>query len=157
MSQPRFGREVVRRCAVICALLAMPVSVLRAADERNVLLNRALQRAEQKLRTCGPDLHARFGVEAGSLRAITYAAGPNVQACRDMNNVALGKVGEPIIVLCGPQFWRKVEQNGDEAAYFLIHEYLHTRGLKEWPHGGKYDSVSITRIIKETCLADTQG
>jgi hypothetical protein len=153
MSQPWFRRGVVRWCTVTCALLSMPVPVLKAADDRNALLNRVLQTAEQKLRTCGPDVYARFGVEAGNLRAITYAAGPNIRACRDTNTLALGKVGEPLIVLCAPQFWQKVEQDRDEAAYFLLHEYLHTRGLNEWPHGGKYDSVSITRIIKEACSA----
>jgi hypothetical protein len=130
-------------------LLAVPTA-LTAADDRDRLLNRALRTAEEKLLTCGGDLHARFGVEPGSLRTITYAVGP-VHACRDTNNVALGKRGEPFIVLCTPQFWRKVEQDEQEAAYFLIHEYLHTRGLDEWPNGGKYDSVSITRIVKETC------
>jgi len=56
-----------------------------------------------------------------------------------------------LIVLCTPQFWRKVQQSDEEAAYFLIHEYLHTRGLNEWPHGGRYDSVSITQIVRESC------
>jgi hypothetical protein len=151
MSQPGSRRGVVRWCTVAIILLSVPAAPLRAADDREALLNRALRAAEEKLRTCGPDLHARFGVEAGSLRAITYTVGPNIRACRDMNNVALGKVGEPLIVLCTPQFWRKVEQDEEAAADFLIHEYLHTRGLNEWPHGGKYDSVSITRIVKETC------
>jgi hypothetical protein len=130
-------------------LLWSPAS--RAAEDKDTLLNRAVELAEAKLRSCGPRLHARFGVEAGSLRTITYAAGDRISACRDTNNVALGKVGEPLIVLCTPQFWRKVAQDEESAAYFLIHEYLHTRGLGEWPHGGKYDSVSITRIVKETC------
>ena len=152
MSQFRFGSwPGVRRSAVAFVLLSIPVTLLGADDGQNVLLNQALRVAEQKLRTCGPDLHARFGVEPASLRAITYAVGPNVRACRDMNNVALGKVGEPLIVLCTPQFWRKVEQSEEDAAYFLIHEYLHTRGLNEWPHGGRYDSVSITQIVRETC------
>jgi|SRR5262245_13508464 len=150
MSQ-RFRRKGLWLYAVNCVLLSMPVTALKAADDRNVLLNRAIQAAEAKLRTCEPDLRSRFGIESGSLRAITYAANHKIQACRDMNNVALAKVGEPLIVLCTPQFWRKVAQDEDEAVYFLIHEYLHTRGLKEWPHGGKYDSVSITRIVKETC------
>jgi hypothetical protein len=141
----------VRRCTAAFVLFSLPAAPLKASDDRNVLLNRAVQRAEEKLRTCGPELYARFGVEAGSLRTITYAAGDNVRACRDLNTIVLGKVGEPLIVLCTPQFWRKVEQAEDEAADFLIHEYLHTRGLNEWPHGGKYDSVSITRIVKETC------
>jgi hypothetical protein len=140
---------VVRLCTVV--LFSTPVDGLSAADDKNELLNRAVQRAEQKLRTCGADLHARFGVEAGSLRAIKYSASPDVRACRDTNNVALAQVGEPLIVVCAPQFWRKVEQDEDEAAYFIIHEYLHTRGVKEWPHGGNYDSVSITRVIKEIC------
>jgi hypothetical protein len=121
------------------------------ADATNALLNRALQLAEKKLRACGPELHTRFGVEPGSLRAITYAVGANIRACRDTNTVALAKVGEPLIVLCTPQFWRKVHQDVEGAAHLLIHEYLHTRGLDEWPHGGSYDSVSITRIVKETC------
>jgi hypothetical protein len=141
----------VRRCSVALVLLSIPLSGLGADDDKDLLLNRAVQVAEKKLRTCGRDLHARFGVEPGNLRAITYAVGPNVRACRDLNNVALGKVGEPLIVLCTPQFWRKVEQSEEEAAYFLIHEYLHTRGLNEWPHGGKHDSVAITQIVKETC------
>src|SRR5262245_48455606 len=111
---------------VAIALLSMPAASLAAADDKNVLLNRALQVAEQKLRACGPELHARFGVEPGSLRAITYAVAPNVRECRDPNTVVLAKVGEPVIVLCTPQFWRKAEQAPEDAAYFLIHEYLHT-------------------------------
>jgi hypothetical protein len=141
----------VRRCTILFVLLSARVASLGAADDKDLLLNRAVQVAEKKLGACGPDLHARFGVEPGNLRAIAYAVGPNVRACRDMNTVALGKVGEPLIVLCTPQFWRKVQQSEEEAAYFLIHEYLHTRGLNEWPHGGKYDSVSITQIVRETC------
>jgi hypothetical protein len=90
----------------------------------------------------------------GLARAITYAVGPKVPAYRDMNTVALGKVGGPLIVLCTPQFRRKVEQDEEAAAYFLIHEYLHTRGLDEWRHGGKYDSVSITRIVREACSSN---
>jgi len=152
MSQFRFRSwPGVRRCTVALVLLSLRVASLGAADDKDLLLNRAVQVAEKKLRTCGPDLHARFGVEPGSLRAISYAVGPNIRACRDLNNVALGKVGEPLIVLCTPQFWRKVQQSEEEAAYFLIHEYLHTRGLNEWPHGGKLDSVSITQIVRETC------
>jgi hypothetical protein len=151
MSQSGPCWTMVRRCAITCVLLAVPTPRLGAADDRNALLNRAVQRAEQKLRTCRSGLQARLGVELGNLRAVTYAVGPGIRACRDMNNVALGKVGEPLIVLCTPQFWRVVEQDTDEAAYFLIHEYMHTRGLNEWPHGGRLDSVSITRIVKETC------
>ena len=138
-------------CRLTVALVLLPSPALRASDDKDALLNRTIQLAEAKLRTCGPQLHARFGVKAGSLRTITYASGDNVRACRDTNNVVLGKVGEPLIVLCGPQFWRKVQQDEDSAAYFLIHEYLHTRGLGEWPHGGRHDSVSITRMVRETC------
>lgn len=151
MSQPGSWWGVVRWCVVTSVSLSMPAPRLGAADDRNALLNRVVQTAEQKLQVCGSDLQARFGVELGSLRAVSYVVGPNIRACRDMNNVALGKVGEPLIVLCTPQFWRVVEQDTDQAAYFLIHEYLHTRGLDEWPHGGRLDSVSITRIVKETC------
>jgi hypothetical protein len=151
MCQPASGWRVVGWCTIACVLLSVPAPRLGADDDRNALLNRVVLRAEQKLQTCGSDLQTRFGVEVGSLRAVTYAVGPNIRACRDMNNVALGRVGEPLIVLCTPQFWRVVEQDMDEAAYFLIHEYLHTRGLNEWPHGGRFDSVSITRIVKETC------
>jgi hypothetical protein len=141
----------VRWGTVALVLLSVAAAPLAAASDKDVLLNRAVQAAEQKLRSCGPELHARFGVEPGSLRAITFAVAPNVRACRDLNTVALGKVGEPLIVLCTPQFWRMAEQAREEAAYFLIHEYLHTRGLDEWPHGGKYDSVSITQIVREVC------
>jgi hypothetical protein len=84
-------------------------------------------------------------------RASAPRSTPLFRRCRDLNNVALGKVGEPLIVLCTAQFWRKVQQSEEEAAYFLIHEYLHTRGLNQWPHGGTHDSVSITQIVRETC------
>ena len=151
MSPFRSGRGVVRAFAFV--LLSAPCGLATAADERDELLNRAVLAAEAKLRTCGQALHARFGVERGSLRAIRYVAGSNIHACRDLNNVALAHFGKPLIVLCTPQFWRKVEQDEAEAAYFLIHEYLHTRGLNELPSGGKYDSVSITRIIRETCTS----
>jgi hypothetical protein len=140
----------VRAGTAVLAIPLVPAPLLRA-DDRDALLNRAVQAAEDQLQTCGEDLHARFGLEAGSLRAITYAVAPSLLACRDSNIVALGKVGEPVIVLCTPQFWRKVKQDEEAAAHFLIHEYLHTRGLDEWPHGGMHDSVSITRIVKESC------
>jgi hypothetical protein len=104
-------------CGAALVPASIPAAPLRAADDKDALLNRAVQVAEEKLRSCGSELYSRFGVEAGNLRAITYAAGPRVLACRDMNTVALGKVGEPLIVLCTPQFWRKVEQD-EEAAYF---------------------------------------
>ena len=141
----------VRSNTAAIALLSALTPSPAAADDKNALLNRTLLVAEQKLRTCGAELHARFGVEPGSLRAITYAVAPDVHACRDLNTVALAKVGEPLIVLCTPQFWRKAEQAPEDAAYFLIHEYLHTRGLGEWPNGGKYDSVSITQTVKQVC------
>ena len=143
------GRVWPGRAALVLALV--PAAALEAADDKNVLLNRALKAAEQRLQACGPELHARFGVTAGSLRAITYAVGPDVRACRDSNTVALGKTGEALVVLCTPQFWRVAERDLEGAAEFLIHEYLHTRGLDEWPHGGKYDSLAITRLVRKTC------
>src|SRR5262245_19642240 len=143
------SRGVVRAFAWV--LLAVASRSATAADVKNELLNRVVRAAETKLRSCGQALHAQFGLESGSLRWIRYVVGPNISLCRDMNNVALGRVGEPLIVLCTPQFWRKAEQDEEEAVYFLIHEYLHTRGVREWPNGGDYDSVAITRIVREAC------
>jgi hypothetical protein len=154
------GKTVRARTFVI--LVGTVAFVGQAAGEpatigagKAAIFGRAYQRAARMVQTCEAPLERSFAVDVGldTFTKLAWSeAGQRVHLCRDSNNVALAAPGKPAVLLCAPQFWQVAEQDPDQAAAFLVHEYLHTRGLREWPQeGARYDSVGITKAIKARC------
>jgi hypothetical protein len=74
-----------------------------------------------------------------------------------MNTVALGKVGDPLIVLCTPQFWRKVEQDEEEAATGERLGFLTARTAFLIPPAFRHTNVTSSSTAPPSLSSRTMG
>ena len=124
-------------------------------------LERALRLAIRKLETpaCreifsafpgawdGPPLASGRQPQNSLLDSLTFRNGMAYRVCRDSHVLAYTHPGEPSVYLCGDQFSRAAFGNLDFAANILIHEGLHTLGLRENPPS----PGAITARVSASC------
>ena len=53
--------------------------------------------------------------------------------CHDPRRLAFTSVGSPEVFICGTQFWRKYQEDPGYVEAVIIHEMMHTLGLRENP------------------------
>jgi hypothetical protein len=90
------------------------------------------------------------GGTAGLLAGIKFKDGVPYQVCRDSRVLAFTHPGAREVFLCGEHFSRAAFSTPDYAANILIHEALHTLGLRENPPA----PGEITARIASSCHVD---
>ena len=67
--------------------------------------------------------------------------------CQDPTRLAFTYVGVAEVFICGPQFWRKYQEDPRYLEALMIHEMLHTLGLRENPPS----SAEISDRVLKRC------
>ena len=84
-------------------------------------------------RTLQANLDAQGRTAASYLSLILFADGGRLRRCQDANTFAVTEPGSRVVHLCGQQFADVAANNPRLAEAFLIHEELHSLGLRENP------------------------
>jgi hypothetical protein len=84
---------------------------------------------------------------AGYLSTLYFANGRNLAACLVSTRAAFMEAGSRVVYVCEARFvgWARVDPN--LAAYLVIHETLHSLGLRENPPS----SEQITKTVARRC------
>lgn len=67
--------------------------------------------------------------------------------CQHPTRLAFTFVGAPEVFICGPQFWRKYQEDPRYLEALMIHEMMHTLGLGENPP----TSIEISARVLKRC------
>jgi hypothetical protein len=97
---------------------------------------------------CGGALADRFELERRPVHVVFYPGPVGSELCRSM--YAGTKLNGTVVLVCVAKFGTL--GTGKFARNILIHEVLHTIGLKESPaHSDALTSLEISSIVRETC------
>jgi hypothetical protein len=80
------------------------------------------------------------------LQGITYRESFD-RRCQDPTRLAFTYVGSGEVLICGTQFWQTYQRNPSYVEALIIHEMMHTLGLRENPPS----SAEISARVLERC------
>jgi hypothetical protein len=83
----------------------------------------------------------------GYLQLVVFLDGERKPACKRHGVLAFTEPGSRVVYLCGRDFERAARRNPSEARMTIIHELLHSLGLRENPPSPR----SINYRIQQSC------
>jgi len=84
-----------------------------------------------------------------ALTRLFFYDGSNRPECRDRRAQASTQPGSRVVLVCGLTFFHERTRKPERTEIWLIHEMLHSLGLRENPPS----SEEITRIVSQRCLS----
>jgi len=81
------------------------------------------------------------------LSTIYFASGRNLSACQKATTAAFTEPGSRVVYLCDARFVALQHTDAARAIHLVIHEALHTLGLREKPPS----SEEITAVVARSC------
>jgi hypothetical protein len=166
-----FSTFVLAVCAIVSCSgctreprAPVPTAAIHSPTAR-FALDRAVREAAQRLERpeCGEVLSDFSDVDGRTIREKLEVTGETPRRyltrirfrevldrrCDDSKRLAFAIVGSPDVFVCATQFWQQYQQYPSYVEALIIHEMMHTLGLRENPPS----SMEINAKILNRCWA----